>query len=336
MSPKTYGAKIIGVGKAVPEMSVSNSDLEKLFETSDDWIYQRTGIRARRVVDPAKGETATSLGAKAAQSALDKAKLPPEKIDLIICATATGDNLFPATSCLIQDKLGASNAVAFDISAACTGYIFALNMAYNFIRCGQFNNVMVVAVDLMSKFVDWSDRRSAIIFGDGAGATLLTATSIEENAFKSFYIRSEGDAKCSLVLPIVSSHYPLKASDIQEKPKMVEMDGQAVYQFAVKIVPDAIQKACEMANINVQDLDYVIPHQANMRIIESAAKRLKIPLDKFICNIDKYGNTSAASIPIAFDEAIEEGKFVKENKKLKIAMVGFGAGLTWGACVIEF
>jgi 3-oxoacyl-[acyl-carrier-protein] synthase-3 len=331
------GAKILSFGRAVPETVVRNSDLEKLFETNDDWIFSRTGIKERRVADPNKGETAVKLGSEAALKALSKTNIKAEDIDLIICATATGDYLFPATACLIQNSIGANNAVAFDLSAACTGYIYALNTAYNFIRSGQCRNVLVVAVDLMSKFVDWGDRRTAILFGDGAGATLITAVEAEENQMLSFFIRSEGDSACSLVLPNVSSRYPVKAEDIKEKLVMVEMDGQAVYQFAVKIVPESITKACEQAGISTEDIDYVVPHQANMRIIESASKRLKIHMDKFICNMDRYGNTSAASIPIAFDEAIEEAKIkLNPNKKQKIAMVGFGAGLTWGAAIIDY
>jgi 3-oxoacyl-[acyl-carrier-protein] synthase III len=340
----TYGAKILSFARALPKRIVTNKDLEELFETSDEWITQRTGIKERRIVDPDAGETATSLGAEAALNAIANAKkysqidLNPEQIDLIICATATGDNLFPTTACLIQNAIGAKNAVAFDISAACTGYIFALNTAYNFIKTGQFKNALVIAVDLMSKFVDWGDRRTAIIFGDGAGASLLTATPLSEDQFHPFYIKSEGDVNCSLILPNTSSKYPIKEADLNQSLTMVRMDGQAVYQFAVKIVPESIKQACDLAGIDPSELDYVIPHQANLRIIDSAARRLKIPLEKFICNIERYGNTSAASIPIALDEALELGLIRKpsDGSKLKIAFVGFGAGLTWGATVIEF
>lgn len=334
-----YGAKIVGWGRGLPERVVTNFDLEKLFDTSDEWISQRTGIKERRIADPAAGDTAINLSVKAAESAMKDAdiKIKPEEIDLIICATATGDYLFPSTACMVQDKLGATNAVAFDISAACTGFIFALNNAYNFIKTGQFKNVLVIGVDLMSRFCDWSDRSTAIIFGDGAGAALITATSFEEDQFKPFYIKSRGDSECALYVKNVGNEYPVAAADMKVKPEMVYMDGQTVYQFAVKAVPEALQEACDLAGIEPSEIDYVVPHQANLRIIASAAKRLKIPLEKFICNIDKYGNTSAASIPIAMDEALELGKIVRpKDKKLKIAMVGFGAGLTWGATIIEF
>jgi len=332
-----YGAKILSFARALPQTVVTNKDLEKLFDTTDDWIVQRTGINQRHVIDPAKGENATSLGAEAAAKAITKAGLKPEDIDLIICATATGDYLFPATACLIQKKIGASKAAAFDLVAACTGYIYALNVAYNFIRCGQYKNVLVLGVDLMSRFIDWSDRRTAILFGDGAGATLLSACAREEDAFKTFNLRADGDDACTLFVPNVGSHYPVAAADITGKPTMVYMDGQAVYQFAVRAVPETLAQACKDAGIEPHELDYVVPHQANTRIIESAAKRLKIPIEKFITNIDRYGNTSAASIPIAFDEALELGTIVKvPGRKLKIAMVGFGAGLTWGATIIEY
>ncbi len=335
--PNPFGAKILSFGRAVPETVVTNKDLTKLFETDEEWIAQRTGINERRVIDPAKGENAVSLGTEAATKALAASGLKAEDLDLIICATATGDYLFPATACLIQKKIGASKAAAFDMAAACTGYIYALNVAYNFIRCGQYRNILVLGVDLMSRFIDWSDRRTAILFGDGAGATILSACPASEDAFKAFNLRADGDDACTLFVPNVGSHYPIAAADITSKPTMVYMDGQAVYQFAVRAVPESVLAACAEAGIEPTDLDYVVPHQANTRIIESAAKRLKIPLEKFITNIERYGNTSAASIPIAFDEALELGTIVKvPGRKLKIAMVGFGAGLTWGSTIIEY
>ncbi len=338
-----YGARIIGWGRAVPKRVVTNFDLEKLFDTTDEWITQRTGIKQRHIADPAAGDSATSLGAEAAKKAIANAekysgvKIAVEDIDLIICATATGDNLFPATSCLIQSAIGATNAAAFDMSAACTGFIFALNTAYNYIRSGQFKNIIVIGVDLMSKFVDWSDRSAAIIFGDGAGACLLTAVEAEQDYFNPFYIKSRGDTACSLFVPIIANQYPVAAADIKDHPKMVYMDGRSVYEFAVKAVPEALEAACNQAGVKPEEIDYFIPHQANIRIIEGAAKRFKIPMNKFICNLDRFGNTSAASIPIALDEALELGLIKREpGKKLKLAFVGFGAGLTWGAVVVEF
>lgn len=338
-----FGAKILGWGKGLPSRVVTNHDLEKLMDTTDEWIVQRTGIKERRIVDPDKGETAISLGSEAILNAIENAKkysdstVEVEDIDLIICATATGDYLFPSTACMIQAKIGASKAAAFDISAACTGFIFAMNMAYSFIQTGQYKNIAVVAVDIMSRFVDWGDRRTAVIFGDGAGAAILSATSPEENCLNPFYLRTKGDTACSLYVPNVGNQYPVKAEDITAKPVMVYMDGQSVYQFAVKAVPEAMEEACKLAGIEPSQIDYVVPHQANLRILDSAAKRLKIPLEKFICNIDRYGNTSAASIPIAFEEALRLGTIKHDkNKRQKFALVGFGAGLTWGSVIVEF
>lgn len=337
------GAKIISWGRALPERVVTNDDLAKFLDTSDEWITQRTGISERRIADPDKNEGAIELGAAAAQSALDQVekysggKLAVEDIDLIICATATGDYQFPSTACMIQDQLGASNAVAFDMSAACTGFIFALNTAYNYIYSGQFKNVMVIGVDLMSKYIDWSDRSTAVIFGDGAGAAIVSACEAGDNGFHPFYIKSRGDSQCSLYVKSVANHYPVAAKDITAKPEMVYMDGKSVYEFAVKAVPEALEQAIMASGYKPEDIDYFVPHQANIRIIQGAARRFKIPMEKFICNIDRYGNTSAASIPIAFDEAYELGHIKREpGKKLKLALVGFGAGLTWGATVIEF
>jgi len=333
------GSKILGFGRAVPRTVITNKDLEKLFDTSDEWITKRTGIKERRVIDPDKGETAVSLGVEAAQSAIANAskngqEITAQDIDLVICATATGDYLFPATSCLIQEELKIENAAAFDIAAACTGFVYALNLAHNFVKCGQYKNIMVIAVDLMSRYIDWSDRSTACIFGDGAGAAIVSAA--EQDHFGHFYLRASGDAKCMLNVPNVGSNYPVAAKDITQKPIMVHMEGQAVYQFAVKAMPEALEVACRESGIKPEELDYVVPHQANQRIVEGASKRLNISLDKFICNIDRYGNTSAASIPIAFHEALEEGKIPAPGQGLKIAMVGFGAGLTWGATVLEW
>jgi 3-oxoacyl-[acyl-carrier-protein] synthase-3 len=337
------GSKILAFGKALPKKVVTNFDLESLMDTSDDWITQRTGIKERRVADESIGENSTTLAAAAAKSCFEQAKklnpefdIKPSDIDLIICSTATSDNLFPSTACMVQPLLGIESCAGFDISAACTGFIYALNIADTFIKSGQYKNVLVLSVDLMSRYVDWSDRRTAVIFGDGAGAVLLTAVPEADASFKGFYLNAKADKDQALYLKNTRSHYPVKAEDIDTKPEMVSMNGQAVYQFAVKALPESIEQACAKANINPSSIDWVVPHQANYRILESAAKRFNLPMEKFICNIEKYGNTSSASIPIAFHEAIEEGRIVKNGKKQTIAMAGFGAGMTWGAAVIEF
>lgn len=338
-----FGAKILSWSRALPERVVTNAELSQFMDTNDEWISTRTGIKERRIADPAKSETAISLGAQAALNAIanvgkySQSKLDAREIDLIICATATSDYLFPSTACMIQAQIGATNAVAFDIVAACTGFIFALNTAYTYIQAGQFKNVLVIGVDVMSRYVDWSDRSTAVIFGDGAGACLLTATSPEEDCFYPFYIKSRGDSDCSLYVRAAGNQYPIAAADIKEKPEMVYMDGKSVYTFAVKAVPEALEQAIKAAGLKPEDIDYFVPHQANIRIIQGAANRFKVPIEKFLCNMERYGNTSAASIPIAFDEAFELGQIKREpGKKLKLALVGFGAGLTWGAVVVEF
>ena len=335
------GAKILGFGKALPSKVVTNKDLEELFDTTDEWITQRTGIKERRVLDTEKGENATNLAAKAAKSALEQSqKLNPDKsisfedIDLVICSTATSDNLFPSTACMVLKELGIE-AAAFDLSAACSGFVYALNVANGFIKTGQYQNILIVSVDLMSRYVDWGDRRTAIIFGDGAGAAIVSADN--KDMLASFHLGAKADADGALCLKNTYSAYPIKASEIQEKPEMVHMDGQAVYQFAVKALPKSIEEACKTISLDPSTLSWVVPHQANMRIISSAAKRLGVSLEKFICNIDRYGNTSSASIPIAFHEAIEDGRIKpSSNGSQKIAIAGFGAGLTWGAAVLDF
>ncbi len=339
----SMGSKILAFGKAVPEKVVTNDDLAKIMDTSDEWITKRTGIKERRVVDESKGEGATSLAADAARAAFKQAKkINPEDeidvndIDLLICSTATSDHLFPSTACMVQEELGIESCAAFDISAACSGFVYAMNIADSFIKSGQYKNVLIVSVDIMSRYVDWGDRSTAVLFGDGAGAVLLKAVPSEYASFKSFYLNAKADKDRSLFLKNTYSSYPVKADEIDIKPDMVCMNGKAVYQFAVHALPDAIEKACEAAFVDPSTIDWVVPHQANYRILEGAAKRFGLSMDKFICNIDLYGNTSSASIPIAFYEAIEDGRIVKNGKKQKIVMAGFGAGLTWGATVIEF
>ena len=339
----SMGSKILAFGKAVPSKVVTNNDLATIMDTSDEWITKRTGIKERRVVDESKGENATTLSAAAARAAFEQMKkLSPEEnldvsdIDLLICSTATSDHLFPSTACMVQAELGIESCAAFDISAACSGFVYALNIADSFIKSGQFKNVLIVSVDLMSRYVDWGDRSTAVLFGDGAGAAIVKAVPSEEASFKAFYLNAKADKDGSLFLKNTYSSYPVKADDIDIKPDTVCMNGKAVYQFAVQALPDAIEKACTAADVDPSTIDWVVPHQANYRILESAAKRFGLSMDKFICNIDRYGNTSSASIPIAFYEAIEDGRIVKNGKKQTVVMAGFGAGLTWGATVIEF
>jgi 3-oxoacyl-[acyl-carrier-protein] synthase III len=324
------GAKILGLGASVPSAVVTNADLEKLVATSDEWIASRTGIRERRIVDD---ETASSLAAEAAKDAIGFAGIEAKEIDLIVVATSTPDFLYPSTACMVQATIGASQAAAFDLEAACTGIIYALSVAQQFIATGTFKTALVIGVDLHSRFLDWQDRNTCILFGDGAAAFVLQASE-SENDILSTYLRADGSGAHLLKIPNCGTNYPHANKD---KPpiseKFVQMNGRPIYEFAVKAVPEAVHTALERAGVKLEDVDYLVPHQANIRIMNSAAERLGISPDKVVSNVDKVGNTSAASIPLALWHGVQ-------NKQIKApaicALVGFGAGLTWGAAIIRW
>jgi 3-oxoacyl-[acyl-carrier-protein] synthase-3 len=324
------GAHLIGVGAAVPETVVSNADLTQLVDTSDEWIQTRTGIRNRRVVTP--DETGASLGTKAAMDAIGFAGLDPTLIDLVIVATSTPDYFYPATACLIQNAIGATNAAAFDLEAACTGMIYALVTGYQFVAAGTFKNVLVCGIDVHSRFLDWTDRNTCILFGDGAGAFLLQASDTE-NDILSTYLRSDGSGGELLYLLNPGTHYPVGRGVDQDPTRVVRMNGRAVYEFAIKAVPEAVTIACERAGLKIEDIDFFVPHQANDRITKGAAARLEAPTEKWISDVDQYGNTSAASIPLAFCNALEQGRI---KPPVTVALVGFGAGLTWASAVVRW
>jgi 3-oxoacyl-[acyl-carrier-protein] synthase-3 len=324
------GTKILGLGASIPSTVVTNADLEKLVATSDDWIASRTGIRERRIV---ADETASSLASEAAKDAIDFAGIEAKEIDLIIVATSTPDFLYPSTACMVQAALGANNAAAFDLEAACTGIIYALAVAQQFIATGTFKTALVIGVDLHSRFLDWQDRNTCILFGDGAAAFILQASE-SENDILSTYLRADGSGAHLLKIPNTGTKYPHANKDLpQASEKFVEMNGRPIYEFAVKAVPEAVHTAIERAGIKLEDIDYLVPHQANIRIMNSAAERLGISADKLVSNVDKVGNTSAASIPLALWHGVK-------NKQIKApaicALVGFGAGLTWGAAIIRW
>lgn len=325
------GAKIIGVGSAVPPHVVTNADIELLVDTSDEWITTRTGIKQRHVVN--EDETASELAAEAARDAIGFAGIHPDEIDLIIVATSTPDNLYPSTACMVQAHVNARNAAAFDLEAACTGIVYALATGRQFIATGTYKTVLVVGVDIHSRFLDWEDRNTCVLFGDGAGAFILQAT--EENEFLSSYLRADGKGGHLLWIPNANALYPHKGAEPQRPPahRYLKMDGRAVYEFAITAVPDALKTSCERAGVQMQDLDYIVPHQANQRIIKAAAIRLGLSLDKFITNIADFGNTSAASIPLAFTEAVKRGLL---KAPATLALVGFGGGLTWGSAVLRW
>ena len=320
--------KIKGTGSAVPKLRVTNDDLSKLMDTSDEWIRSRTGIGARQL---AVEETTTGLAVAAAKEALKDAEMTAEELDLIIAATVTADKFLPNLSCEVQSALGAKNAVAFDLNAACSGFLFALNTVQMYLENGVYKKALVIGAETLSKIMDWNDRSTCVLFGDGAGAAVVTD---EGDAFKGFVQGSDGKGGEALDgdnRPVVN---PFTDNGKQSAlGGYVTMDGPAVYKFAVKTVPKAINELLDEIGWNADDVDVYVLHQANIRIIESVAKRLKQPMDKFPTNLQQCGNISAASVPILLDKVRKDGMIKHEEK---IILSGFGAGLTWGACAIEW
>ncbi|MCC6499369.1 MAG: ketoacyl-ACP synthase III [Anaerolineales bacterium] len=323
-------AHITGWGMAVPEKIMTNNDLSELVETNDEWIRERTGIRERRIAR--ETEFTSTLAVDAAIRALKVANVRPTDLELIVCATSTPEYLFPATACLIQDQLGATKAGAFDLLAACSGFIYALNMAAQSIRSGSIKTALVIGSETLSRFVNWKDRNTCILFGDGAGAFVLQASE-RPGGVLSAVMHSDGSGGDLLTLPAGGSRYPINESTYSEGKHHIQMDGKEVFRFATRVMASATQEALDAAGLKVEDIRWVVPHQANIRIIEAAARGLKLPMERFIVNLDRYGNTSTASIPIAMVEAIEKGQIANGDK---FVMVGFGAGLTWGALAAEW
>lgn len=320
---------IKGVGHAVPPRVLTNADLEALVETDNEWIVQRTGIRERRIADE---NTATSdIALAAARAALANAGVAPGDLDLIIVATVTPDHAFPATACLIQRELEAWGAAAFDLEAACTGFIYGLSIADQFIRTGTYRTVLVVAADILSKITDYTDRNTCILFGDGAGAAVLQGG--EEPGLLALEIGADGRGGELLVQPAGGSRTPASAETVASRQHFIKMAGREVFKFAVKIMEESSLRVLEQAGLGPDDVDVLVPHQANLRIIDSACKRLGIDQDKVLVNLDRYGNMSAASIPVALSEASAQGKIKPGDNVL---LVGFGGGLTWGAAVIQW
>lgn len=319
---------IIGTGKYVPERILTNHDLEAMVDTNDEWIVSRTGIRERRIVS---SEQATSdLAYHAALEAIENAGITADLIDLIIVATVTPDMAFPSTACILQEKLGASRAAAFDISAACSGFIFALNTGVNFIASGAYRYVLVIGADCLSKITDYTDRNTCILFGDGAGAAILGPVD-QHRGFRSFVLGSDGTGGPLLKVAAGGSRNPSSDETLDGRQHYIYMEGSEVFKFAVRIMGNAAEEALDKAGISKDEIDLLIPHQANQRIIQSSLNRLNLTMDKCMLNLDKYGNMSAASIPVALAEAVEQGR-VKEGNCL--VFVGFGGGLTWAASTL--
>lgn len=319
--------KIKGTGSAVPKKCVTNDDLSRLMDTSDEWIRSRTGIESRHL---AVEETTTSLAAEAARKALTDAGLQAEELDLIIAATVTPDYFLPSLSCEVQREIGAQHAVAFDINAACSGFLFGLETAVMYLTNGVYRNALIIGAETLSKIMDWNDRSTCVLFGDGAGAAVVCATP-EEGGILGMVQGSDGADGMVLNCSNRPVNNPYRKNDTALS--YVSMDGQAVYKFAVRTVPEAIEKAVEKAGLTMDDIDLFLLHQANYRIIEAVAKRLHQPMEKFPTNLQKLGNISAASVPILLDNVRNRGMIRTGNR---IVLAGFGAGLTWGAAVLEW
>lgn len=330
MSKNVKPLRIAGVGYCVPDTVITNDDLTKLYETSDEWIYTRTGIKERRVVSG--NESAVDLGVKAAENALNKSGFKAEDIDCVIAAASAPPQLYPALACDIQTRLGIPNYVpSFDLTAACTGLIYSLQVARGLIGSGLYKNILIVAADNNSRLVDWKDRGTSILFGDGAGAMVVTEAEDGVDDIMSLDVRADGSIGQYISLNMAGENCPLvEPCDVVDSK--VHMAGRDVYKFVVSTLPNYVDKAIELAGLKAEDINYLIPHQANQRIIEALQQRLQYSDEKVISNIKYYGNTSAASIPIALVEGVEKGKIKLGST---VILCGFGAGMTWGAAVVR-
>ncbi|HBW34013.1 beta-ketoacyl-ACP synthase III [Desulfosporosinus sp. BICA1-9] len=321
---------IIGTGSYVPEDVLTNADLEKFVDTNDEWIRSRTGISQRHIAP--QDMPVSELCYQAGLKALEDAQIAPEEVDLIIVATITPDYAFPATACIVADRLGAKNAAAFDLEAGCTGFIYGVVTGSQFVATGMYKTVLVIGGDTLSKVLNWEDRLTCILFGDGAGAAVLQPVE-EEFGFLSSELGSDGSGGKLLLQPAGGAQCPASLETVEKNLHTLQMEGKEVYKFAVRIMGDVSVKVLEKAGLTKEDVDLLIPHQANLRILEAAVKRLGISPDNVVVNLDKYGNMSAASIPVALDEASRAGRLAEGDI---IVMVGFGTGLTWGACVLKW
>ena len=324
------GIAITGSGAATPSQVLTNDHLSQMVDTSDEWIQSRTGIRQRHLA--AAGESLSELSAQAAAAALSMAGIAPAEVDLIILATSTPDDLF-GSACQVQTLLGASQAVAFDLTAACSGFVFGLVTASQFLRTGTYRNAVVIGADILSRWVDWRDRTTCVLFGDGAGAIVCEAADVER--LLGFELYSDGTQNGCLNLAYQGQQQPLAETIAvgQGKYQPITMNGREVYRFAVAKVPEVVEKALFRANLTAADIDWLVLHQANQRILDAVAQRLQVKPEKVISNLGEYGNTSAASIPLAFAEAVQQGK-IKPGDTVVIS--GFGAGLTWGAAIFQW
>lgn len=330
MAPQLRSAGIIGIGSFAPPKVLSNLDLEKIVDTTDEWIVARSGIKERRIVE--NGVAASDLALEAAEHALESGSFSPDEIDLVICATITGDMPFPATASLIQDRIGAVNAPAFDLQAGCSGWVYALSVAAQFVQARTYERILVVGVDILSCVTDWTDRSTCVLFGDGAGAAVVGPVP-DGAGVLSTILGSDGSGSELLKIDAGGSKLPASAETVEERRHYIQMEGREVFKFAVRIISEASVQALEACGLTPHDVDLFVPHQANVRIIDAAAKRLELPSEKVFANVENYGNTSAGSIPLALDEAYRTGR-IKEGDI--VVVVGFGAGLTWAAAVLKW
>jgi 3-oxoacyl-[acyl-carrier-protein] synthase III len=320
---------ITGVGAYVPDKVLTNADLERMVETDDEWIVERTGIRERRIA--ADSQAASDLAVPACRQALERAGLSGEEIDYVVVATATPDMLFPATSCIVADELGASNAAAYDLLAGCSGFVYALAQAYGAVAGGLSERALVVGSETLSKITNWNDRGTCIIFGDGAGAAVVER--VGEGGFQGFELGADGSRGPDLCIPAGGSRMPATAENLAQEAQFIQMNGREVYRFATRVMVSSARELIERCGLELDDVDLYVPHQANKRIIDHAAKDLGLPEDKVVLNIDRYGNTSSASIPLALAEAADDGRLVNRSVVL---MTAVGAGLTWGSVVMTW
>ncbi len=323
-------ARITGTGSYAPKKVITNHDLERLVDTSDEWIIERTGIRERRIAE--KGQTTSDLAYEASRKALKAAGLGAEELDLILVATMTPDTILPSMGCILQEKLGAKKAAAFDIYAACSGFIYGLSIASAFIKADAYKNILLVGAEILSRFTDWEDRATCILFGDGAGAAVIQR-HVGKRGILSTHLHSDGLMGNLIQVPGGGSQHPASHETIRRRMHFIKMKGNETFKAAVRALEGVVQEALEHNKVKADEIDFLVPHQANLRIIQAMAQRLNMPMEKVVLNLPRYGNTSAASIPMALDEAVRDGR-IKENHLLLLE--AFGGGLTWASALIRW
>ena len=324
-------AVITGTGHGIPSRVVTNKDLEAIVETSDEWITQRTGIKARRIIGP--GEHTGTLALAAAKEALERADVAAQDIDTVVCATVSGCYVWPSTACYIQNEIGATRAGAFDVSAACAGFVYGVSIVDALIRSGQSERTLLIGVDTLTRQVNWQDRSTCVLFGDGAGAVVMESRPSGDRGVIESVLMSDGSGARHIAVEVGGTMFPYGSPESEGRGSCITMNGQEVYRFAVQAMGDACCRVLEKAGMNSNEVDLFVPHQANLRIIDSAAKRLELSPDRVFVNVDKYGNTSGGSVPLALYEAELEGKL---KPGMVVLTVGFGAGLVWGANLIRW